>query len=186
MSHNTFEDGLGYEGKVTLTLKSNNRVLKSQTYKNNGTANLFKFLGHCLIGHYSDVKDLLPTKVALLFNTASTPADAHLTNVEKRSGFTGWAQTPSIISTTDPAEVKVTYSFEVGRSTIYGDFNQVALYGDGCSDPVNDIGKCSAYYYLTDNTSNNFETEAVDQWSDTTVLLIDWELRLSNTESENN
>ncbi len=44
MSQTTFTDGLGYEGKVTLTLKSNDRVLSTKTYKNNGNKSLKYFL----------------------------------------------------------------------------------------------------------------------------------------------
>lgn len=188
MSHNIFEDGFGYEGKVTLTLKSNDRVIKSQTYKNSGTAYLFKFLGYCLIGHYDDVENLLPTKIALLYNNSSIPTSAVPSNVEPRSNFIGITQTPSIISTDAPAEVKVTYSFEIQRSAIFGDFNQVALYGDGITDIDSDIGNFSAYYYLTNSARNEFEKQEISQWSTTTVLLIDWELSLSNknTESNNN
>jgi hypothetical protein len=181
MSNNIFGDGLGYEGKVTLTLKSGNRVLKTQTYKNNGTANLFKFLGYCLIGSSSDVKHLLPTKIALLHNQSQGGiSSANPNNVELRSGFVGLAHPPSIVSSSNSAEVKVTYSFEVGRNTINGNFNQVALYGDGCTHPVTDMPNCAAYYYLSDSSQNVFESEDIALWSATTVLLIDWELSLSN------
>ena len=183
MSNNIFEDGLGYEGKVTLTLKSNDHILKSQTYKNSGTTQLFKFLGYCLIGHYSDVENLLPTKIALMYNSASTPTSATPGDVIPRSNFIGIAQTPIVSSTDDSAEVKVIYSFEVPRSAIFDDFNQVALYGDGVTDPKNDIGNFSAYYYLTNDTRNEFDTQDISQWSATTVLLIDWELSLSNKNS---
>lgn len=183
MSHNIFEDGLGYEGKVTLTLKSNDRVLKSHTYKNNGTAQLFKFLGYCLIGHHADVENLLPTKIALLHNRSETLANATPDNVVARSNFIGITQTPNIISTNSPAEVKVTYSFEVPRSSIIGDFNQVALYGSGITDIGSDIGNFSAYYYLVDSAKNEFEKQDVDLWSATTVLLIEWELSLSNNKN---
>jgi hypothetical protein len=185
VSQNGFNAGLSYEGKVTLTLKSNGRVLKSQTYKNNGAANLFKFLGHCLIGHYEDVKSLLPTKIALLKNGSDSPNSADFTKVTRCSSMSSWAQTPSIISTSDPAEVRVIYSFELGKDKISGDFNQVALYGAGLTDPVADIGSCSAYYYLANSARNAFATEEIGDWSDTTVLVIDWELHFSNTESEN-
>ena len=184
MSHNIFEDGLGYEGKVTLTLKSNDRVLESRIYKNNGTAQLFKFLGYCLIGHYADVEHLLPTKIALLYNRSETLANAIPSNVEARSNFIGISQTPSIISTDSPAEVKVTYSFEVPRSSIAGDFNQIALYGSSNTNINSDIGNFSAYYYLTDSSRNVFEMQDISLWSTTTVLLVEWELSLSNKNIE--
>jgi hypothetical protein len=178
MSHNIFENGLGYEGKVTLTLKSNNRVIKSQTYKNKGTAQLFKFLGYCLIGRYSEVENLLPTKIALLYNAAATPEDADPGDVVAVSDFFGTTQT--LVSSTDnPAEVKVTHSFEISRAQIHGNFNQIALYGDGITKE-DDSGNFSAYYYLTDSTRNKFDVQKISEWSSTTVLLIDWELSLSN------
>ena len=185
MSSTMFKDGLGYEGKVTLTLKSNNHILKSQTYKNNGTANLFRFLGHCLTGHYSEVKNLLPNKVALLLNPSNTLSEAVLTAASASTGLKEWSQTPSVVSTSVPAEVKVTYSFEIPKNMISGNFNQVVLYGVGCTDPEKDLANCSAFYYLTDNSRNTLETEYVNQWSDTTVLLIDWVLKLTNEETDN-
>ena len=186
MSHNIFGDGLGYEGKVTLTLKSGDRILGSQTYKNNGTANLFKFLGYCLMGNASDVEHLLPTKIALLYNHSPRILNANPNNVELRSGFIGLAHPPSIVSSSSTNEVKVTYSFEARRDTISGNFNQVALYGDGCAHPVEDMPNCAAYYYLADSSQNEFEAEDVALWSSTTVLLVDWELSFSNIAKTNN
>lgn len=180
MSNNIFEDGLNYEGKVTLTLKSDDHILSVKTFKNNGTALLFKFLGHCLIGHYKAVEDLLPTKIALLFNASGMPASADPEAVSAVSSFIGIRQLPSVVSTSNPAEVKVTYNFEVPRSAVFDNFNQVALYGNGVEDARNesDIKSFSAYYYLTDGEA--FDTQAINNWSTTTVLLIDWELSISN------
>ncbi len=185
MSHNILEGGIGYEGKVTLTLMSNNRVLKTQTYKNNGTAQLFKFLGYCLIGRSNDVENLLPYKIALLFNDSSTsPAAANEYSVQPRSGLMEIAQAPMISS--QPEEVKVTYSFELNKSAIFGPINQVALYGYGYNDINEDFGNFSAYYYLADSTKDEFKTEDTENWSATTVLLIDWELSISNKNTEIN
>ena len=174
MSQSIFTEGIGYEGKVTLTLKSNNRVLESKTYKNSGTAHLFKFLGHCLIGSYDETaKTLLPTKIALLYNAGNGIA----TEVDDRSLFIGLAQTPTIISENN--EVRVTYSFEVPKSAIEGNFNQIALYGAGITSKA----EFSAYYYLTDDYGNLAE-QTVGDWSSTTILLIEWELSLSNKTTE--
>jgi hypothetical protein len=182
MSQTAFTDGLGYEGKVTLTLKSNGRVLKTKTYKNAGTTQLFKFLGYCLMGSYEDVKGLLPTQIMLLYNntvaqkgvTSASPAD-----VKKCSSLRGLAQTPTIINGDAGSDqaVKVTYSFEVPRASISGPFNQVALYGAGMSEA--DYADFSAYYFLVDDYG---ESEALNPelWSATAVLLIEWELSLSN------
>lgn len=186
MSHNILEGGIGYEGKVTLTLMSNNRVLKTQTYKNSGTAQLFKFLGYCLIGRSNDVENLLPCKIALLFNDSSTsPASANEYSVQRRSRLMEIAQAPIISS--QPEEVKVTYSFEINKSAIFGAFNQVALYGYGYNNEnidLGNLGNFSAYYYLADNTKDEFKTEDTNNWSATTVLLIDWELSISNKNTE--
>lgn len=179
MSQNIFKDGIGYEGKVTLTLKSNNRVLESKTYKNSGMANLFKFLCDCLVGSYDEA--YLPTKIALLFNSGNGSA-AEANNVELlevRSSFIGLAQTPTRSSTNGTNEASVIYSFEVPRAAIEGDFNQVALYGAGITDPE----KFSAYYYLKDEYGN-FAGQTVSEWSSTTILLIEWELSVSNKAAE--
>lgn len=184
MSNNIFGEGLNYEGKVTLTLKSDNHILSKRTYKNSGTAQLFKFLGYCLIGRYRDAEELIPAKIALLYNVASTPTSADPENVTEQSAFIGLRQQPSILSTSSPAEVKVTYSFEVPRSAVFGNFNQVALYGSGVD--TSDMKNFSAYYYLTDGSTDEFDVQIVNQWSTTTVLLIDWELSLSNKNTDTN
>ncbi len=177
MSQPMFKDGLGYEGKVTLTLKSNNRVLKSQVYKNRGTARLFKFLGHCLINDYVGAKEYLPTKILLLHNNSTTPQSNYSEDVEQRSSWQGLSQQPTLISESENEQVRVVYSFEVPRTAITGTFNQVALYGTGVKD--HEITHFSAYYYLTDG-NGNFDNQNVNDWSATTVLLIEWELILSN------
>jgi hypothetical protein len=183
MSQTIFTGGLGYEGKVTLTLKSNNRVLKSKTYKNKGTSRLFKFIGYCLIGAYEEAKNFLPTKVLLLYNGSNQdPQNASATLVEQRSAWQTYAQTPTIIS--EDSQVKVMYSFEVPRNTIYGPFNQVALYGAGVSSK--DITDFSAYYFLVDGAGAWDEIDPEGQWSTTTVLLIEWELTISNKNVETN
>jgi hypothetical protein len=184
MSQNVFTEGLGYEGKITLTLKSNGRVLKTKTYKNAGTAQLFKFLGYCLMGSYEDVKNLLPNKLMLLYNASAAqngPSIATARNVERRSAFSGLAQTPIIIS--EDEAVKVTYSFEVPRASTYGGaFNQVALYGAGMTE--SDFQEFSAFYFLVDDYGD-IEALNPGDWSATAVLLIEWELSLSNKTKPN-
>ena len=177
MSQPIFKDGLGYEGKVKLTLKSNDCILDAQIYKNSGTSQLFSFLGHCLIGSYTEaVKKLLPAKVKLLFNKTNGTTS---TEVESRSLFIGLAQQPTIINKSD--EVLVTYSFEIPRSAIEDNFNQIALYGAGVTE--SEIEKFSAYYYLTD-ADGHVSSQNVSAWSSTTILLIEWELSLSNKSVE--
>ncbi len=187
MSQNIFTDGLGYEGKITLTLKSNNRVLQTNTYKNNGMAPLFKFLGYCLIDSYEEAKSLLPTKIMLLYNSDAEGKDFRaieqtvLTNVQTRSDYRGLTQIPSIVSSSTEEQVRVVYSFEVPKSAIGKPFNQVALYGAGKTK--DDYDEYSAYYFLVDAYGI---VTALDpaSWSATTVLLIEWELTISNKNQE--
>lgn len=188
MPQTTFTSGLGYEGKITLTLKSNGRTLNTKTYKNKGTAELFKFLGYCLIGSYEEVKQLLPAQIMLLYNTTADEGvnGATPTAVEKRSSLRGLAQTPMISSDSSTEQVTVTYNFEVPRQTIFGGaFNQIALYGIGVSE--SDFQDFSAFFYLVDDF-NDFESHDPDRddWSATTVLLVDWELSLSNKDNAAN
>lgn len=182
MSQNVFTDGLGYEGKVTLTLKSNNRVLKSKIYKNHGTSLLFKFLGYCLIGEYEEVKHLLPHKIRLLYNnTAGGQGEISPTSITASSYWQPYSQTPTIVSDANNDQVKVVYSFEVPRNIITGDFNQIALY----SVDAEDINDFSAYYYLVD-ANGKLEDSNINEWSTTTVLLVEWELTISNKNTETN
>lgn len=176
MSYATFSEGLGYEGKVTLTLKSNGRVIKSHTYKNNGTVELFKFLGNCLLGRFTEATKLLPTKILLLYNDSKDPITKNARSVTPRSNFIGYAQTPSIVDDAKTERVKVTYNFEVPYQLISDNFNQIALYGD--KKTRSDYADFSAYYYLTEN--GKFATQEISNWSPTTVLLVEWELSISN------
>jgi hypothetical protein len=183
-----FTDGLGYEGKVTLTLKSNNRVLKSQVYRNHGTARLFKFLGHCLINDFTGAKPYLPTKILLLYNEAKTPAEAitnamNPTYIDVRSSEKGLSQMPTLISEDETEQVRVIYSFEMPKTAITGEFNQVALYSSSAS--IHKPEEFSAYYLLTDG-ANQWDPQNTVDWSATTILLIEWELILSNKNEANN
>jgi len=173
MSQTTFSDGIGYEGKVTLTLKNNNYVLSSKTYKNRGTAQLFKFLGYCLIDSYEEAKNLLPNKIMLLQNTSPNKLNPDSTKVIPRTTWQTLTKVPAIISAS--GQVKVVYSFEIAQAAIEDDFNQVALYGALVNDPQD----FSAYYFLKD-ARGELESQNVSEWSPSTVLLIEWELSLSN------
>lgn len=178
MSYVTFSEGLGYEGKVTLTLKSNDQIIKSQTYKNNGTVDLFKFLGNCLAGRFTEATKLLPNKILLLYNYSPDGPDAkNAKNVNYQSDFIGYAQAPSIVDDENTESVKVTYNFEVSYTAVEGSFNQIALYGD--TKTLSDSSDFSAYYFLTKNNAE-FDVQDVSTWSPTTILLIEWELSISN------
>lgn len=185
MSQTIYTDGLGYEGKVTLTLKSNNRVIQTKTYTNAGTAQLFKFLGYCLLGAYEEARGLLPTKIMLLRNSSNginyTSASVNPRAVEPRSEFRGRSQIPLIVSDSIEKQVKVIYSFEVPKSAIGGKFNQIALYG--ADVPKDEEENFSAFYFLVDDYGAIAELDP-SLWSDTTVLLIDWELNISNKNIE--
>lgn len=174
MSQTTFFEGIGYEGKVTLTLKSNNHVLSTKTYKNSGTTQLFRFLGYCLIDEYEEAKKLLPNKILLLNNFSEDKYAPISDYVNPRTTWQTLAKLPTIIS--DNNTTKVVYSFEIPRAAIEDDFNQVALYGA----LVDDYKEFSAYYYLKD-IYGALEDQKVAEWSATTVLLIEWELSLSNS-----
>ena len=179
MSYVTFSEGLGYEGKVTLTLKSNDQIIKSQSYKNNGTVALFKFLGNCLTGRFIEAAKLLPNKILLLYNYSSDGPDAkNAKNVNYQSDVIGYAQAPSIVDDENTESVKVTYNFEVPYNAVEGSFNQIALYGDK-TILEDDYTNFSAYYFLTKNNAE-FEVQDISTWSPTTILLIEWELSISN------
>lgn len=170
--------GLGYEGKVTLTLKNNNRVLSSKTYKNKGTVQLFRFLSYCLTDSFEEAKSLLPNKILLLYNDGEHPDTANPKNIAVRTNWQPYTHAPTIKHDNENEQVSVIYSFEINKAAITGKFNQIALYGAGMNLET-DYQDFSAYYYLKDEFGN-FEPQEVSLWSATTVLLIEWELTLSN------
>ena len=178
MLHTDLTGGLGYEGKVTLTLKCNDKVLKSKTYKNKGTVQLFRFLGYCLIGSFEEAKKLIPAKILLLHNNATYPDDDKPTEAEVRTDWQYYTQTPTIVSNSSLEQVSIIYNFEIPRAAIYGSFNQIALYGAGMNYSA-DYLDFSAYYFLKDEFGG-FDTQNPFDWSATTVLLVEWELTISN------
>ena len=148
MLHTDLIGGLGYEGKVTLTLKCNNKVLKSRIYKNKGTVQLFRFLGYCLMGSFEDVKKLVPAKILLLHNTGAYPDSADPTAVDVQTDWQPYIQTPTIINNSEHEQVSVIYNFEIPRAAIFGSFNQIALYGAGLDSTNDNRSDFSAYYFL--------------------------------------
>ena len=185
MLQTVLNGGLGYEGKVTLTLKSNNRVLRSKTYKNKGTVQLFRFLGYCLMDSFEEAKRLLPNKILLLYNNAATnghPDTADPKDVVPQTYWQDYVQTPTIVNNSSNEQVSVIYSFEISKAAINGKFNQIALYGTGMEYGA-DYQDFSAYYFLKDE-NGNFDTQDASTWSATTVLLVEWELTLSNKNVE--
>jgi hypothetical protein len=119
-------------------------------------------------------------KIMLLKNEASSPATTAATSVIQGSTYKGLSQQPALIIDSTANQARVVYSFEIPKNAIIREFNQVALYPTNAGDTDGDIQNFLAYYFLVDESGQNFATQSTDSWSASTILLIEWELIISN------
>lgn len=68
----TTNEGLGYTGSVTLSVKKGKTTLSSRTIHNAGCLNLFKFVASCLKGDF--LSSMLPNKICLFSKSATENA----------------------------------------------------------------------------------------------------------------
>lgn len=170
MSHKV--NNVAYEGTVHVRVVDNGHTCYSTTLKNRGTGKLFEFLSLCLLGLFTKAKPLVPTKLRLLYNSPTGERQAC-------SSFVSLSKAPTSDVEGDTAAAVL--SFTVPYAYIYsatenGDdkpFNQIALY----SAAETDINEMCAYYDITAVEAASMNPAS---WSQTSLLIIDWELQLSN------
>ena len=169
MSHTANQ--VAYEGTVRMRVVDHGRTLYSTTLKNKGTKKLFTFLSLCLVGTYTP--SLVPKRLRLLYAVPGAKRKAC-------SSFVSLSKAPSTEIRGDSAIA--TLSFTVPRSYIYSTvdengqehaFNQIGLY----TETDYDTEEMYAYYDISEADAQKMNPAS---WSQTSLLIIDWELQLSN------
>lgn len=123
---------IGYQGKISVAVQRGNKTISNKTYNNNGNTNLFRFLGDCLAGTFSE--ENRPIKIAL-FNKKNTGIP------EEADDFSTWVFTKSILAspltivysnTPKPKiegnTVSITYDFKIPYTYLTGSVYKVAIY----------------------------------------------------------
>lgn len=140
---------IGYQGKVTVSIKRGKTILAKKTYKNQGCYSMFKFIANALAGNF--VSNNRPCKIRLFTSTTgTTEADKYdsklvvspyiLCNAASVGVAVSNPQT-GIIS----PYASITYTFMIPYTLITGKAYRAALYGMNPSDTVND--RCAAFEF---------------------------------------
>lgn len=182
-----------YHGRVTLTIKDGNKIIKQIELVNHGAEPLFRFFSYCLAAKYSDAEPLRPFKIKLFYNPQFdqgteaevapedyAPETVINDNVVVSSPFI-YLNKPASVN--QAGENWSTYlHFVIPYAYITGNkVNQICLYGLSTSDTDNE--KYSAVYYIQKLNNKNkavHDTIEVEQNKDTYSLIVEWQLAVSN------
>lgn len=156
-------NNIDYKGIVTLSQKIGGKKVKLAKIHNAGGRALFDFLADCLMGDFDSAKINRPSKITLLYRDS----DNNLTKADN---------TPFIYITTKPERVLtnldegvVRYSFTISQDIFFGTtFNAIGLY----TDSETNIENYAAYCQI--------DSADLGDISVSSVLLLDWELHISN------
>lgn len=152
-----------YTGIVTLSqyIKGKKAII-SKTYNSGGKA-LFEFLTDCLLGDFDVAKIDRPTKILLLNEAGGVLTKANNT------GFVSLLANPVKIYDTNAGIIR--YSFHITQDLFAGTtFNAIGLYPNSATDL--DLDNYAAICNINPND--------LDGLSVSSVLVLDWELHLSN------
>jgi hypothetical protein len=176
---NIVKNNIGYSGKVKLTFLDGQHTIKTFEFKNSGTSTLFNFFAYCLMGSFDEAALYRPTKVRLLKVVKEALEDGY-GNIESdtmaASGLIYLRSRPEqVVSNLDGQTVKL--SFMIPRTMIEEvDFNRIALYPQFAGE--SDIYEYSAFCDLSGE--DDLDINIYTAWTVSSVLLIDWELTISN------
>lgn len=158
MSMQNSATAISYRGDVKITTIKNGRAIKTNEYRNTGTAPLFSFLGNCLAGNFPVAYNLRPFKLKLLQlkNTAgyaTAPTTISPADIEKDcTPFITLSAAPELRVTTNSnnkSSCSVKFSFIIPYTQIDSNTESsiVAIYGLGVKDT--NYTDYSAYHILT-------------------------------------
>lgn len=99
---------IGYEGVVTVSAFSGDRLQGFRRFHNEGKAKLFKFLSDCLIGDYRAAESSRPCRV-VLFGSTDGQADIN----KKISSYVFYDAAPSIVLNDDGGYSSINYHFRL-------------------------------------------------------------------------
>jgi hypothetical protein len=162
--HGTISNTLGYTGIVTLSQYIGGKKVKIAEKHNTGGKPLFEFLADCLVGDFDIAKLDLPNKI-LLLNKDDDGSIAKANNTD----FIYLTSKPGKVENATEGIVK--YSFIILQEIFSGtNFNAIGLYTNSAT--TEDVENFAAFC--------DIDTRALNDISMSSVLVLDWELHLSN------
>lgn len=178
--------GLGYSGIVTLKLAYDNKILKQTTIHNAGRISLFRFFASCLAANWNTASSTFPSRI-VIFSAENNETEFDSSKWSKTTAITpdtGIIQStvPEIIADGEHESCAVKYHFRIPTSLIgAGDasaIGKIGLYSKNVTlaDPLAYIFIDSETKTLIANAANNPNV----------VILLDWELTISNKVVTNN
>lgn len=177
MKKNRLTNSLEYSGKVKISAVRDGVVLASEELSNSGTATLFSFFSYCLMGAFEEAALFCPAKIRLLIaneNSDLVGADA---DVEPASGLIYVSTRPERVINPEIDGGTVKFSFMIPRTMIDDvGFNRIALY----PQYANDSNLYDYIAYCDISGEDDLDASIYTAWSLSSVLLIDWELTVSN------
>ena len=186
--------GVGYSGKVKISLIKDNKALITKEYKNTGNWPMFYFLNLCLSGEYNKAEAYRP-KYLKLFNAgakgtdpSSIDIDEILADPENITSLSTiiYNQTPYTSKTTGTTEVpngkaETTFKFMVPFTQILNDedkpTNLFVMYDQ---EHRNTIATPSAYFLLLDEEGKLDTIDTSSLLSNDYNLFIQWTITTQN------
>jgi len=174
---------IGYSGQVKVTAMRGKKAIRTATFHNEGTINLFKFLCYCLAGEYNVAYNLRPQKIQLFFNQAGTYTE-DLNNLKERSGKIQ-LNTDAVVKKyepkspgeTDTNKYTVTLHFRIPYAFLTGDEVNHAILYNAYDEPC-------AHFSFTDEETGaliNILTGANQDYT----LVIEWKMIVGNQKGDN-
>lgn len=178
--------GLGYSGTVTMKLARDNRILKQAIIHNAGRIPLFKFFASCLAANWDMASSTFPSRI-VVFSAENGETTFDPTKWKAQTAITPdsgimQATVPEIISDPENDSCAVRYHFRIPTSLIGAEnastMGKIGLYSKNVTlaDPLAYIFIDSKTKALIANAANNPNI----------VILLDWELTISNKVITNN
>ena len=162
-------NSIQYTGTVTLSRYIGEKKVKIAQFNNAGKYSLFNFFSDCLLGDFDIAKNNRPTKIMLLNKEVSKAGEI---SYESKSGYIYLYNKP--VKSYSAQKGIVQYSFHIYRDFLEGTtFNSIGLYPDsaGYSDVEN-------FAAVVDNVKPEHDISKL------AVLVVDWELTISNKNEE--
>lgn len=154
---------IDYSGVVTISQKIGGKQIKIASIKNAGGKALFDFLADCLAGDFDIAKIDRPSKIMFLYRDS----DGRMTNPDN-AGFIYITTKPERVYSNENEGI-VRYSFTISQDLLSGmTFNAIGLYGKAETNVENYSAYCE------------IDADDLGEITASSILLIDWELHLSN------
>jgi len=186
--------GVGYSGKVKISLIKDNKALITKEYKNTGNWPMFYFLNLCLSGEYNKAENYRP-KYLKLFSAGAVgkdPSDIDIseilssdTNITSLSTVI-YNQTPYTSKTLGTEELpngkaETTFKFMVPFTQILNDENKPTnLFVMYDQEHRNNITIPSAYFLLLDEDGKLDTITSSSLISNDYNLFIQWTITTQN------